>query len=106
MALIEYDKESWARKMHRFLRFGAHYRNEYENRLIQESMLNRLSSLYDKIVAEGLSYHEQLPIFSEKKSRGRRARRTGHNLVLRLKNYRDDVLRFLVNPLVPYFLQV
>ncbi len=57
---------------------------------------------YDKIIKEGVLFHESLPAFAEKKGRGRKARRSGHNLILRLKNYCDDVLRFLFNPLVPF----
>ena len=101
-ALIEYDKEPWARKMQRFLQFSLRYRHAYGDQLIPDYKLNRLTNLYDTIVDEGIFYHEHLPVFSEKKGRGRKARRTGHNLVLRLKNHRDDVLRFLVNPLVPF----
>ena len=101
-ALIEYDKEPWARKMRRLLQFGLRYRHAYEDQFIPDDKLNRLTNLYDAIVDEGIFYHEHLPVFSDKKSRGRKARRAGHNLLLRLKNYRDDVLRFLVNPLVPF----
>jgi transposase len=101
-ALIEYDKEPWARKMRRFLQFSLRYRHDYGDQLIPADKLNRLINLYDTIVDEGVFYHEHLPAFSEKQSRGRKARRTGHNLVLRLKNHRDDVLRFLINPLVPF----
>jgi len=101
-SLIDYEKERWARKMRRFLRMSLHYRHAYQEQVIPEKKLNRLTQLYDRIVDEGIMYHENLPAFSVKKARGRKARRTGHNLVLRLKNYRDDVLRFLANPLVPF----
>jgi len=101
-ALIEYEKEGWAKKMRRFLRFALHYRHTYEEQLIPEDKLNRLARLFDKIVNEGMSYHEGLVPFSEKKGRGRKAHRTGHNLVLRLKRYREDVLRFLFDPAVPF----
>ena len=101
-ALIEHEKEAWAKKMRRFLRFALRYRHEYKDQFIPEEKLNRLINLYDKIVEEGIHYHEQLPTFSVKKGRGRRARRTGHNLLLRLKNNREDVLRFLTDPLVPF----
>ena len=33
---------------------------------------------------------------------GGRKRRIGHNLLLRLKNFKDAVLRFLTNPGVPF----
>lgn len=101
-ALIDYDKESWAKKMRRFLRFGLHCRHVYGDKLIPDETLKRLTHLYHKIIEEGIAFHESLPVFSEKKRRGRKARRTGHNLVLRLKNYCDDVLRFLFDPLVPF----
>jgi transposase len=101
-ALIEYDKEAWAKKMQRFLRFALRYKHHYKEQPIPAEKLVQLMILYDKIIAEGMGYHEGLPAFSTRKSRGRKARRTGHNLVLRLKNYRNDVLRFITNPLVPF----
>lgn len=101
-ALIEYEKEPWAKKMRRFLRFGLRYRHFYEEQFIPEAKLKRLIKLYYEITEEGVRYHEHLPVFSVKRGRGRQARRSGHNLVLRLKHYRDDVLRFLTNPLVPF----
>ena len=38
----------------------------------------------------------------KKPKRGRVKRRPGHNLVLRLQKYDEDVLRFLSNPEVPF----
>ena len=35
-------------------------------------------------------------------TRGRKARRPGHNLLLRLRDYRDDVLRFITDFAVPF----
>ena len=37
-----------------------------------------------------------------KGTRGRKARRPGHNLLLRLRDYRDDVLRFITDFAVPF----
>lgn len=36
------------------------------------------------------------------KRRGRPPRRIGHNLLLRLRDYQSDVLRFLTDPSVPF----
>jgi transposase len=58
--------------------------------------------LYNKIVVEGLKYHESLPDYSAKPARGRVAHRTGYNLLMRLSNYRADVLRFVTVPEVPF----
>ena len=73
------------------MQFSLRYRHAYGDQRIPDDKLNRLMHLYNRIVDEGGFYHEHLPCFSEKKGRGRKARRTGHNLVLRLKNPRDDV---------------
>lgn len=101
-AVTEFDQESWARKMQRFLRFALHYRHFYGEKPIPNQKLERLTTLYEKIVNEGVLYHERLPVYAKKSKRGRTAKRTGHNLALRLKHYRVDVLRFLTNPLVPF----
>ena len=42
-----------------------------------------------------------VPPLSSKGRRGRRKRRPGHNLALRLRDHRDSVLRFTMNPRVP-----
>ena len=100
-ALIDYDEEPWARKMWRFLRFSCRYRDYFPDAIPQEK-LARLENLYDRIIEEGLTYHKELPPYGQKKQgRGRIARRTGHNLLLRLSHYREDVLRFLKEP-VPF----
>lgn len=36
------------------------------------------------------------------KPRGRPPRRVGHNLLLRLSTYKQDLLRFLTDPLLPF----
>ena len=61
---------------------------------------------YDAIVAEGIAFHEAqpalIPASVARKRRGRRKRRIGHNLLLRLQNRRYDVLRFVTNLDVPF----
>ena len=64
---------------------------------------------YDAIVAEGLAFHEaQVPLARAAmkgggKWRGRAPRRrTGHNLLLRLATRKQDTLRFLHDPTVPF----
>ena len=67
-----------------------------------EQKIIRLEKIYDKIVSEGINYHlkrrEQL-LYGGKFTR---KRYPGHNLLLRLEKYREDVLRFLHNPAVPF----
>ena len=61
---------------------------------------------YDTIVTEGLAFHQDQPPLATPatngKRRGRPPRRTGHNLLLRLSTRKDDVLRFLDDPTVPF----
>jgi hypothetical protein len=62
---------------------------------------------YDAIIAEGLAFHEAQaplaqPVKGGGKRRGRVPRRTGHNLLLRLATRKQDTLRFLHDPKVPF----
>ena len=57
--------------------------------------------------AEGLAFHTaQAPLARSvtggRKPRGRAPRRTGHNLLLRLAARKQDTLRFLHDPAVPF----
>lgn len=102
IALIEHEKEAWAKKMRRFLRCALRYRHHYEEKHLPTTLLARLNLLYDRIIREGFAYHESNPLPAVKKKRGRIANRPGHNLLIRLINYRGDVLRFLHDPTVPF----
>lgn len=101
-ALIEHEKESWARNMKRCLPLCLHYRHQYPKAAIPTLILKRLDRMYDRIVRAGLKYHENLPPLQQKIKRRRFKRRTGHNLLLRLQKYKDDVLRFLHDHRVPF----
>lgn len=101
-ALIEHDKEEWAIRMSRFLRLALRYRHWYEKHLIPEHRLSQFDKIYDQIVNDGLTFHQSLPPLPFQKKRGKKKQRTGHNLLLRLKHYKRDVLRFLYNPDSPF----
>jgi transposase len=58
---------------------------------------------YRAIVAQGLALHEALPPLIRKPgARGREARRDGHNLLIRLRDYEADALRFITDFDVPF----
>jgi len=109
-ALIDIEKEDWARKMHRLLRRACHSVNLARERgsPLKPRLIALFERRYDAFVAEGLAFHgAQSPLRPDDapqgcRRRGRKARRTGHNLLLRLANRRGDVLRFLDDPNVPF----
>ena len=110
-ALVEIEKEDWARKMQRLLRRGCHATNLARERG-KPSLSPRLIALferrYDAILAEGLAFHTAQPALvrappkGKGKARGRKPRRVGHNLLLRLSIRKGDVLRFLSDLTVPF----
>src|SRR5436190_2150915 len=109
-ALVEIEKEEWARKMQRLLRRACHVTNRARDRGIpmKPRFIESFERHYDTIIAEGFLFHEaQAPLVRTmikggSKPRGRTPRRTGHNLLLRLATRKEDTLRFLHNATVPF----
>jgi transposase len=118
-ALIDIEKEDWARKMQQLLRRACHAANLAHKRALREDLNIALNALkprlaarierhYDAILAEGLAFHQaQSPLApaapkGAPRRRGRKPRRPGHNLLLRLANRKQDVLRFLNDLAVPF----
>lgn len=100
-ALKELDQESWANAMSKLLCLANQYRHRYPQNIPQH-ILQRLSQLYQSVLNRGLAFHESQPPLTRQSNRGRIKRRVGHNLLLRLKHYASDVLRFLFEPDVPF----
>ena len=100
-ALEEIEQESWAFSMNKLLSLANKYRHRYPE-TIPKPIVIRLTQLYEQILHRGLDFHESQPPLIPKSNRGRVQRRVGHNLLLRLKNYAPDVLRFLFEPHVPF----
>src|SRR5450830_68877 len=109
-ALVEIEKEDWARKMQRLLRRAARVTNRARDRgvALKPRLVERFERCYDAILAEGLSFHQAQPplapvtVKGGRQRRGRMPRRTGHNLLLRLAARKQDTLRFLNDPAVPF----
>jgi transposase len=107
-ALVEIEKEDWARKMQRLLRRACHATNLARERdvALKPGLIALIERCYDTILAEGIAFHQAQPALVpadvKAKRRGRSPRRVGHNLLLRLSTRKPDVLRFLVDPLVPF----
>jgi transposase len=105
-ALIEIEKEHWACKMQRLLRRACHAANlaREQGVTLSPGFIALIERYYDAIVAEGFAFHEAQPalVSTARKRRGRVPRRTGHNLLPRLRVRKMDVLRFLSDPAVPF----
>jgi transposase len=109
-ALVEIEKEDWARKMQRLLRRGCHATNLARERdtPLPPPLIALFERRYDAILTEGLAFHAAQPALARPapagkgKARGRKPRRVGHNLLLRLSIRKPDVLRFLFDLTVPF----
>src|SRR3954465_9929233 len=105
-ALVEIEKEDWARKMQRLLRRACNATNLARERGVSLSpqLISLIERCYDAILMEGFAFHDAQPalVSTARKRRGRVPRRTGHNLLLRLRVRKVDVLRFLSDPTVPF----
>jgi len=97
-ALIEIEKEPWT--MAKLLRLACHATNRARGSPVRPSFVAVFTARYRRIVAEGLAFHEAQPPLDPpgKPKRGRRR----PNLLIRLRDHEEAVLRFLHDPAVPF----
>ena len=105
-ALVEIDREPWAAPM-RDLLLEANRAVEQAREAAATSLpppvLEGFIARYWEILRQGLAFHRNLPRLQRHPSnRGRTKHRPGHNLLIRLHEFKDDVLRFLVDFSVPF----
>jgi transposase len=106
-ALIEIEREDWARKMQILLRRACHATNLAREHGVPLSprLIALIERAYDAILAQGFAFHHAQPALvgaDQAQRRGRKPRRVGHNLLLRLHTRKQDVLRFMSDPAVPF----
>ncbi|HEV2042326.1 MAG TPA: IS66 family transposase [Casimicrobiaceae bacterium] len=103
-ALVEIEKEDWARTMQCLLRRACHATNlaREQGVPLKPGLIALFDRWYDTILAQGLVFHGGQPALAKVRRRGRPPRRVGHNLLLRLSSRKSDVLRFLIDPSVPF----
>ena len=105
-AIEEIEKEPWACAMSVLLNSANQLKSAAQGRGETElpaSVHHAILTKYMAILTEGLAFHErQDPLARRPRARGRKAKRPGHNLLVRLRDYRDDVLRFLTDFTVPF----
>lgn len=98
----EQEKERWAKGMHDLLILAnKEVEKHAEQRVLPAEILLEIEQDYEKILSEGFAYHESLPPLATGK-RGRQKQREGKNLLDRLKEKRDCVLRFMRDFSVPF----
>ena len=100
-ALIEIDKEIWAKKMWDLLRLASKLKKLFGGSL-PKKIADRQSVLYDRYIAQGFQYHESMPLLPRKTGTRRIKRRPGHNLLLRLQKEKEGTLRFFHEEFVPF----
>lgn len=105
-ALIEIEKEAWAGVMHDLLRTANKQVRQAKAGgavALAEADRQRIATAYNAALAMGFALHEgQAPLIRRPGARGRPPRRTGHNLLLRLRDCKADVLRFTEDFDVPF----
>ncbi len=102
-ALAELDGEAWARAMQQLLRRAkrAVWIAREQGQALPRSLLERIERRYEQLVREALAQHQALPALPSGR-RGRKKRRAGHDLALRLRDRRESVLRFVRDARVPF----
>ena len=105
-AIEEIEKEPWAKAMSELLNTANRLKHEAQERgetKLLEPVRQGLIAKYKAIVAKGLAFHKrQPPLAKSRGARGRQARRPGNNLLLRLRDFQNDVLRFIADFAVPF----
>jgi transposase len=105
-ALIEIEREPWAGVMHALLRAANKQVCEANTGgavALAQADKQPIAAAYDAALAMGFALHEsQVQLVRAPGARGRPPRRTGHNLLLRLRDRKADVLRFTEDFEVPF----
>lgn len=100
--VYEQEKEEWAKRMHDLLiSSNKEVENHIEQKALAPEVVLRIEQTYQQILTEGLVYHASLPPLPPGK-RGKQKQRDGKNLLDRLTEKHDCVLRFIHDFAVPF----
>jgi transposase len=93
----EHEKEEWAKQMKELLIRAKQEVDKHleEGKLAQEK-LDELEAIYHQIIDQGKAYHAGLPALAKGKA-GKQKQRAGKNLLDRLEDKEESVLRFMKN---------
>ena len=98
----EQEKEEWASEMKKLLlKAKKPVESNFEKGSLPEEIKSEIEKEYAEIALKGLTYHlKLLPLPSNK--RGKQKQRAGKNLLNRLVDKRECVLRFMYDFTVPF----
>lgn len=98
----EQEKEEWAKEMKELLlRAKKEVEMHFDLGSLPEHKYLEIEQWYAKILEMGFAYHSELPALPKSK-RGKQKQREGKNLLDRLKEKQDCVLRFMYDFSVPF----
>ena len=98
----EHEKESWAKEMKDLLGFARkEVEKYYAEQALPQGILKQIEGEYTRIISAGFEYHALLAPLPQSK-RGKQKQRDGKNLLDRLSEKRDCVLRFIYDFSVPF----
>jgi transposase len=93
----EHEKEEWAKPMKALLiRAKQEVDKNLEQGKLAQEVLDELEEIYHQIIAQGKAYHAGLPALAKGKA-GKQKQRPGKNLLDRLEDKQESVLRFMKN---------
>ena len=100
--VFEHEKEEWAKEMKDFLLKAKSLAEDHAKiGQLSTEQIKALEEEYGKIIIKGIEYHLSLPPLKTKK-KGRRKQRVGKNLLDRLADNYECVLRFVYDFSVPF----
>jgi transposase len=93
----EHEKEEWAKPMKELLiRAKQEVEKNLEEGKLTKEVVQELEEIYHQIIAQGKVYHAGLPALAKGKV-GKQKQRPGKNLLDRLEDKKESVLRFMKN---------
>ena len=94
-AVSQHDKEPWAASFKKLLQFACHRAKSPNIQHYQPAISRR----FDELIEKGLVYHALLPPLESKSGK---KNRKSYNLLIRLRDNKESVLRFLYEEDVPF----
>lgn len=103
LGIIQHDQQRWPSHMLRLLRVSWHQVKEASTRgsLLDTDTIQRIESLYDKILERGELEWHQGKVRPKTGTRGRKCKSPAANLGERFRLHKASILRFLHDPRVP-----